>query len=211
MTDAAVVENRGWLKRLRAGLSKSTGALSTGVGAIFAKRKLDGDTIAELEELLIAADLGVATAAKLANAIGAVRFDGEVDAHAVRRHLAGDIARILEPVAKPLSVKRSHAPHIVLMVGVNGTGKTTTVGKLAHIYKDQGLSVMLAAADTFRAAAIEQLRQWGARVGVAVFADAEGTDPAQIHTGTPSAYPQVIARITAPANVIMETKTSGRP
>ncbi|MCZ6763375.1 MAG: signal recognition particle-docking protein FtsY [Alphaproteobacteria bacterium] len=203
MTDAGVVENRGWLKRLRAGLSKSTGALSTGVGAIFAKRKLDGDTIAELEELLIAADLGVATAAKLANAIGAVRFDGEADAHAVRRHLAGDIARILEPVAKPLSVKRSHAPHIILMVGVNGTGKTTTVGKLAHIYKDQGLSVMLAAADTFRAAAIEQLRQWGARVGVAVFADAEGTDPAAV------AY-RALAQAQADGVDLLLVDTAGR-
>ena len=171
---------KGWLARLRGGLSKSSGRLAGGVSAILSRRKLDTAALGEIEDLLIEADLGVATAAKLATQLGTTRFEGEPDDTQVRATLAGEIAAILEPSARPLEIRSSHSPHVALMVGVNGTGKTTTVGKLAHYYRTQGLTVMLAAADTFRAAAIEQLQQWGDRSGVEVFAGEAGTDPAAI-------------------------------
>jgi fused signal recognition particle receptor len=171
---------RGWVSRMRAGLSRSSGRLATGVGDIFSKKKLDQAALGELEELLIGADLGVATAAKLVSQLADNRFDRDVGPEMVRRALANDIATILDPVARPFQIDAARRPHIVLVVGVNGTGKTTTIGKLAQIYRRQGASVLLAAADTFRAAAIDQLEKWGERVGVDVFADAPGADPASV-------------------------------
>ena len=175
--------NRGWLSRLRGGLSKSSGRLTDGVGAIFTARRLDAASLEELEELLIGADLGVATSAKLTAKLGTARFDRDADPRDIRRALAGDIAEILGPVARPLVIDPANRPHVILMVGVNGTGKTTTVGKLADFYRAAGLKVMLAAADTFRAAAIDQLNRWGERAGVPVFAAAPGTDPAAVAYG----------------------------
>ena len=171
---------RGWLPRLKAGLGRSARALGDGLAAIFAGRPLDAATLEELEDLLVAADLGADAAARLAGDLARRRLDGDADAEAVRRALADDIAAILRPVARPLAVDPAHRPHVVLVVGVNGTGKTTTAGKLARQWRDDGRSVMLAACDTFRAAAVEQLQIWGARTGAAVVTGRPGADPAGI-------------------------------
>ncbi len=168
----------GWFGRLKAGLTRSSAKLGEGITGIFTKRKLDDAALEELEELLISADLGVATAAKLTAHLAETRFDKEVAPEEVRRALAEDIARILEPVAAPLVVEAARKPHVVLVVGVNGSGKTTTIAKLASLYKAQGLKVLLAAGDTFRAAAIDQLKVWGERSGCAVVASAPGADAA---------------------------------
>jgi fused signal recognition particle receptor len=170
--------NRGWLARLKAGLARSSGKLGDGISGIFTKRRLDAAALEELEELLISADLGVATAAKLAADLARERFDKDVSPEEVRGALAADVAAILEPVAQPLAVDPAHRPHVVLVVGVNGSGKTTTIGKIAKSESDQGLKVMLAAGDTFRAAAIDQLKIWGERTSCEVVAKAPGADAA---------------------------------
>jgi fused signal recognition particle receptor len=170
--------NRGWLARLKAGLARSSGKLGDGISGIFTKRRLDDAALEELEELLISADLGVATAAKLAAGLARERFDKDVSPEEVRGALAADVAGILEPVAQPLAVDPAHRPHVVLVVGVNGSGKTTTIGKIAKTESDQGYKVMLAAGDTFRAAAIDQLRIWGERTSCEVVARAPGADAA---------------------------------
>jgi fused signal recognition particle receptor len=168
----------GWLGRLRQGLTKSSSRITEGISGIFTKRRLDHATLEELEELLIAADLGPATAARLAEALGRNRIGKELAPEEVRALLAADIARILEPVARPLVPESGHKPHVVLMVGVNGTGKTTTIGKFAKQYRELGLQVMLAAGDTFRAAAVSQLQIWGERTGCPVVAKETGADAA---------------------------------
>jgi fused signal recognition particle receptor len=168
----------GWFSRLKAGLTRSSTKLGDGISGIFTKRKLDEAALEELEELLIAGDLGVATAAKLTANLAKTRFDKEVAPEEVRRALAEDMAAILEPVARPLALDPARKPQVVLVVGVNGSGKTTTIGKLAKGYGDQGLKVMLAAGDTFRAAAIEQLQIWGERTGAPVLAKSPGADAA---------------------------------
>ena len=168
----------GWLGRLKAGLARSSSKLSGGLTNILAKRRLDASALEALEELLIGADLGVATAAKLTADLGKTRFDKDIDPTEVRNSLADDIAAILKPVAKPLVLDPPLHPRVVLVVGVNGSGKTTTIGKLATLYRGQGHSVLLAAGDTFRAAAIEQLQAWGERSDCAVIAKAPGADAA---------------------------------
>ena len=168
----------GWLDRLRAGLGRSSAALTDGISALLTRRRLDAGTIEGLEELLIKADLGVATAQRLAGGLKEDRFNKEVTADEVRGALATQIAGILEPVARPLAPDPARKPHVVLVVGVNGSGKTTTIGKLAHAFRAEGRSVMLAAGDTFRAAATEQLQIWGTRTGCAVFARETGADAA---------------------------------
>ena len=167
-----------WLDRLKSGLSKSTTKLTDGIAGVFNKRKLDDEALEELEEVLITADLGPSTAAKLTASLAATRFDKEVSDEEVRGALADDIGKILEPVATPLDIEPSRKPHVVLVVGVNGSGKTTTIGKLAQHYRAQGLDVMLAAGDTFRAAAVEQLKIWGERAGCPVIAGKPGGDAA---------------------------------
>jgi len=167
-----------FLSRLREGLSRSSSRLGEGIGAIFTKRRLDDAAIAELEELLIGADLGAATAARLAADFAKTRFGKEVTPEEVREALAEDVAEILAPVAKPLALDPTHRPYVVLVVGVNGSGKTTTIGKLAKMFHDDGRKVMLAAGDTFRAAGVEQLKIWGNRVGVPVVARETGADAA---------------------------------
>ncbi len=169
---------QGWLARLKAGLSRSSSKLGDGISGIFTKRKLDDAALEELEELLISSDLGVTTAEKLSANLARERFDKDVDPEEVRRALAADIAEILEPVARPLEIGADQQPRVVLVVGVNGSGKTTTIGKLARTYRDAGLKVMLAAGDTFRAAAIEQLCVWGERTGCPVVAREPGADAA---------------------------------
>ena len=173
-------ESRSWLQRLRQGLGRSSSKLGDGIAGIFTKRKLDDAALEELEELLIAADLGVSTAAKLTANLAKEKFDKEVSPQEVREAFAEDIAEILTPVAQPLTPDPAHKPHVVLVVGVNGSGKTTTIGKLAKHFTDAGKSVLLAAGDTFRAAAIEQLKIWGDRLGCEVVAKDQGSDPASL-------------------------------
>ncbi len=168
----------GWLSRLRAGLSKSTDRLVGGIAAVFARGRLDAEALSSLEDVLITADIGPATAARLAGSLGARRFERDVTAEDIRAALAEDIAEILEPVAQPLTIDPAHRPHVVLVIGVNGTGKTTTIGKLAHALRQDGKKVVLAAGDTFRAAAVEQLKIWGERTGSPVIAGTHGADAA---------------------------------
>jgi len=168
----------GWFGRIKAGLSRSSSRLAQGIGDLFTKRKLDGEALEELEELLIAADLGVATARKVTERLAKSRFDQEISPDEIKEALAEEIAAILEPVATPLALDPARKPHVVLMVGVNGSGKTTTIGKLAKYYKGLGLKVTMAAGDTFRAAAVEQLKVWGERTNSPVVARAQGADAA---------------------------------
>jgi fused signal recognition particle receptor len=171
-------ESQGWLARLRSGLSKSADRVGGAITDVFTKRKLDQAALDELEDILIRGDMGVATAARLTAALAKGRFDKEVTDGEVREALADEIAVLLEPAAKPLAVDGGPKPFVILVCGVNGSGKTTTIGKLAAQFKAQGKSVLLAAGDTFRAAAIEQLQVWGERTGCPVVARAQGADPA---------------------------------
>ncbi|HEX7388943.1 MAG TPA: signal recognition particle-docking protein FtsY [Acidiphilium sp.] len=168
----------GFLSRLKSGLSRSTQKLTTGISGTFTKRKLDDEALEELEDLLIAADLGPAVASRVIKAFRRTRFGKDVTDPEIRTALAEEIAEILTPVAHPLAIDRNRKPFVVLMVGVNGTGKTTTIGKLAQSYVEVGLKPVLVAGDTFRAAAVEQLQIWGERTGAPVIAGAPEADPA---------------------------------
>ena len=169
---------RGLLARLKAGLRRTSNSLTSGIGAIFTGRRLDEAALEELEELLIAGDLGAATAAELTAALAQQRFGAEVTAIEVRRALADQIADLLAPVEGALAIDDDAKPHVILVAGVNGTGKTTTIGKLAQRLSREGKRVMLVAGDTFRAAAVEQLTIWGERAGAPVVARPDGGDPA---------------------------------
>ncbi len=169
-----------WLERLRGGLSRSANALTQNIGAIFTKRKLDAATLEEFEDTLIQSDLGVAASAAIAEAIGKGRYGKELEESEVRAILAAEIERLLSPVARPFEIDEARKPHVVLIVGVNGTGKTTTIGKLAARFAGEGKRVVLAAGDTFRAAAIEQLKIWGERTGARVIAREPGSDAASL-------------------------------
>ncbi len=173
-------EKKGWFKRLSDGLTKTSSRLTTGITGLFTKRKLDDEMLEELEDLLIGADLGVETSSRITAALRKGRFDKEIAPEEVRDVLAQEVERVLAPVAKPLRIDGEHKPHVVLVVGVNGTGKTTTIGKLSARLKSEGKSVMLAAGDTFRAAAIDQLKIWGERTGAPVIASAVGSDAASL-------------------------------
>ena len=173
-------QKKGWLVRLRAGLSRTSSRLSDGISGIFTGRKLDDAALEDLEDLLITSDLGVETAAKLSAELARTRLGKEVSADEIRTALAAQVTTILEPIATPLVVDPAHRPHIILVTGVNGSGKTTTIGKLAKQLKEDGKSVMLAAGDTFRAAAIEQLKIWGERSGCPVVSTSQGADAASL-------------------------------
>ena len=166
----------GWFQRLRHGLGKTSAKLSDGITGLFTKRKLDVDTLDDLEDLLIQSDIGTATAQRITAAIAKGRFEKGISADEVRSILSAEVERVLAPIAKPLVVNPSLRPHVIMMVGVNGTGKTTTIGKLARQYKREGKSVVLAAGDTFRAAAIDQLKVWGERANCPVIARPVGSD-----------------------------------
>ncbi|MBV8841058.1 MAG: signal recognition particle-docking protein FtsY [Alphaproteobacteria bacterium] len=167
-----------WWRRLSGGLKRTSASIGTAISDLVSKRKLDGATLEELEELLIRADLGVDTAARIAAAIGEGRYDKQVTDAEVKTILAAEVEKVLTPVAKPLAIDASAKPFVILVVGVNGSGKTTTIGKLAARFRHEGRSVMLAAGDTFRAAAIEQLKIWGSRTGAEVVAREQGADAA---------------------------------
>ncbi|MEF0943303.1 signal recognition particle-docking protein FtsY [Rhizobium sp. BR 362] len=168
-----------WFQRLRAGLARTSSQLTGQITALFTKRKLDDQTLQDLEDLLIQADLGVETAMRVTDTLASERYGKDVTGEDVSRIMAQEIAKVLKPVAKPLQLDLSHKPHVILIVGVNGTGKTTTIGKLAAKLSGAGLKVMVAAGDTFRAAAIEQLKIWADRtksefIGTKLGADAAG-------------------------------------
>ncbi len=167
-----------WFQKLKSGLSRSSGALTESIGALFTKRKLDAEALEELEDMLIRADLGANTATAITDALRAGRFDKEISDSEIKDVLAAEIARVLGPVARPLAIDPALKPHVVLVVGVNGTGKTTTIGKLTAKLRAEGKTVVLAAGDTFRAAAIEQLKIWGERTGAKVISGAQGADAA---------------------------------
>ncbi len=196
-------EKLSWWGRLKAGLSRSSTALGQGIVDLLTKRKLDSATLEELEDILIQADLGVATAARIAGVVGKARYEKGLDADTVRGILASEVERVLEPVARPLEIDTSHKPFVILVVGVNGSGKTTTIGKLASKLRSEGKSVTLAAGDTFRAAAIEQLKIWGERVGADVIARAQGADAAGL------AFDAITAARTAGTDVLL-MDTAGR-
>ncbi|KQV35676.1 MULTISPECIES: signal recognition particle-docking protein FtsY [unclassified Rhizobium] len=167
-----------WFQRLRQGLARTSSQLTGQIAALFTKRKLDEDTLQELEDLLIQADLGVETALRVTDTLASERYGKDVTGEDVSRIMAAEITKVLSPVAKPLQLDLSHKPHVILVVGVNGTGKTTTIGKLAAKLSGAGLKVMLAAGDTFRAAAIEQLKIWAERTKSDIVSSKLGADAA---------------------------------
>jgi fused signal recognition particle receptor len=175
---AAPKEKLSWYQRLRRGLARTSSQLTGQIASLFTKRKLDEATLQDLEDLLIQADLGVETAMRITDTLASERYGKDVSGEDVSRIMAGEITKVLSPVAKPLELDLSHKPHVILVVGVNGTGKTTTIGKLAAKLSGAGLKVMLAAGDTFRAAAIEQLKIWAERTNSDIVSSKLGADAA---------------------------------
>ncbi len=170
----------GWLARLRKGLSKSSSVLGGGITGIFSKRKLDADTLQDLEDILIQADLGVDMAERVIERIRKGRYEKGIGPDEVKAILAEEVTKVLESVEKPFDIPEGTRPFVVLVVGVNGSGKTTTIGKLAAIARREGRSVMLVAGDTFRAAAVEQLGVWAERAGARFMSRDTGADPAAL-------------------------------
>lgn len=174
-----VEENKGgWFGRLKAGLQRSSEKISTGITDLFTKRKLDAEALQDLKDILIQGDLGVSTATRLTSLLAKTRFDQEISSEEIKIALAEEVTTILAPVAQPLVIDGTHKPHIILVCGTNGSGKTTTIGKMARQFKNQGKSVTLAAGDTFRAAAVEQLQIWGERSDCPVISRDNGADAA---------------------------------
>ncbi len=168
----------GWLSRLTQGLSRSSSTIGRGIVDVFAKRKLDAASLDDLEDILLQADLGIGPATRIRDAIGKGRYEKGIDPEEVKRLLAEEVERTLALVARPLDIDTAKKPFVILVVGVNGSGKTTTIGKLAAKFADEGARVMLAAGDTFRAAAIEQLRIWAGRAKAEIVAREQGGDAA---------------------------------
>ena len=166
----------GWFARLASGLKRSSDQLAGSITSVFTKRKLDAATLDELEDVLIQADLGIETAMAITETLRRDRFDRDVSGEDVRAVLAAEVEKVLGPVARPLEIDPRQKPFIILMIGVNGSGKSTTIGKLAQKFASEGKSVMLAAGDTFRAAAIEQLQVWGQRTNAPVISRPAGAD-----------------------------------
>ncbi|HKT14963.1 MAG TPA: signal recognition particle-docking protein FtsY [Allosphingosinicella sp.] len=169
-----------WVERLRGGFKKTSDRLGDNLAGLFTRSALDAQTLDEIEEALIASDLGPSTAAKVRTRLAAERFERGLSEAAVLDIVADELAKILGPVAAPLEIDAFPRPQVILVVGVNGSGKTTTIAKLAHLFLEQDYGVLLAAGDTFRAAAIEQLKVWAERIGVPVIAGPEGGDPSAV-------------------------------
>jgi len=167
-----------WWRRLSSGLKRTSSSLGSAVADLVTKRKLDRAMLDDIEDVLLRADLGTQVAARIADAVGAGRYDKAISADEVKGVVASEVEKVLAPVAKPLQIDASLTPFVILVVGVNGSGKTTTIGKLAAKFVAEGRKVMLAAGDTFRAAAIEQLKIWGERTRSPVIAGAQGSDSA---------------------------------
>ena len=169
-----------WTDRLFGGFRKTSERLTENLSGIVTKAKLDDAQLDAIEDALILSDLGPSAAARIRDKLAAERFDRGLDDAAIKQAVADEIAEILCPVAKPLEIVAFPRPQVILVIGVNGSGKTTTIAKLAHLFQEQDYGVMLAAGDTFRAAAIGQLRVWAERIDVPIIAGAEGGDPASI-------------------------------
>lgn len=199
----APTEKLSWFQRLKAGLFRTSSQLTGQISALFLKRKLDDETLEELEDLLIQADLGVETALRVTDTLASERYGKDVTGEDVTKIMATEIVKVLKPVAKPLALDLSHKPHVILVVGVNGTGKTTTIGKLAAKLSGSGLKVMLAAGDTFRAAAIEQLKIWADRTGSTFIGTKLGADAAGL------AY-EAFERAKAEKSDVLIIDTAGR-
>ena len=178
MTNSPTPE--GWTDRLFGGLRKTSEKLTENLSGITSANRLDDNQLDELEDALILSDLGPRAAARIRDKLAETRFERGADERAIREAMAHEIAEILRPVAKPLEVTAFPRPQVILVIGVNGSGKTTTIAKLAHLFAEQDYSVMLAAGDTFRAAAIGQLGVWADRLGVPIIKGPEGGDPASI-------------------------------
>jgi fused signal recognition particle receptor len=196
------IPKQSWWQRLSGGLRRTSSSIGGAIADLVSKRKLDAGTIEELEELLIRADLGVDVASRIAAAVGEGRYDKTVSADEVKAILAAEVEKVLAPVAQPLTIA-AKKPFVILVVGVNGSGKTTTIGKLAARFRAEGRRVMLAAGDTFRAAAIEQLKIWGQRTGAKVIAGAQGSDAASL------AFEALTAARSEAADVLI-VDTAGR-
>jgi fused signal recognition particle receptor len=169
-----------WWRRLSDGLKRTSSSLSSAVADLVTKRKLDRAMLDDIEDVLLRADLGTEVAARIATAVGVGRYDKAITADDVKSVVATEVEKVLAPVARPLEIDQTHKPFVILVVGVNGSGKTTTIGKLAARLNAEGRKVMLAAGDTFRAAAIEQLKIWGERTKSPVISGAQGSDSASL-------------------------------
>src|ERR1700729_444811 len=178
MTEEAPKQS--WWRRLSSGLKRTSSSLGTACSDLVTKRKLDRAMLEDIEDVLLRADLGTEVAARIAAAVGQGRYDKAITADDVKAVVAAEVEKVLSPVAKPLLIDQTQKPFVILVVGVNGSGKTTTIGKLAAKLRAEGRKVMLAAGDTFRAAAIEQLKIWGERTSSPVIAGAQGSDSASL-------------------------------
>jgi fused signal recognition particle receptor len=196
-------ERHRWFGRLRAGMARSSTRLTQGINTIFNRRRLDEEALLELEELLISSDMGIGVAGEVAETLRKTRFNQEVSPEEVRTALADQVIRLVEPVMKPLRLDVTKKPFVILVIGVNGSGKTTTIAKLAKQYREDGHKVVLAAGDTFRAAAVEQLQIWGERTGCPVVVRPEGSDAAGL------AYDAMIEARAADSDILL-IDTAGR-
>jgi fused signal recognition particle receptor len=181
MTDAtSETPKLSWWRRLSGGLKRTSSSLGSAVADLVTKRKLDRAMLEDIEDVLVRADLGTEVAARIAEAVGRGRYDKAITADEVKDVVATEVEKVLSPVARPLEIDAARSPFVILVVGVNGSGKTTTIGKLAAKLASEGRKVMLAAGDTFRAAAIEQLKVWGERTRSPVIAGSQGSDAASL-------------------------------
>jgi fused signal recognition particle receptor len=180
MNDTPEKPKLSWWRRLSSGLKRTSNSLGTAVADLVTKRKLDSAMLEDIEDVLLRADLGTEVAARIAKAVGVGRYDKSISADDVKAVVASEVEKVLAGVAKPLVIDEVQKPFVILVVGVNGSGKTTTIGKLAAKLSAEGRKVMLAAGDTFRAAAIEQLKIWGERTQSPVIAGTQGSDSASL-------------------------------
>ncbi len=195
-------ERKSWFQRLASGLRRTSDQLGGGIAGVFTKKKLDRETLQELEDILISADLGIETATNITEALAADRYDKEISTEEVSAAMAAEVEKVLTPVAMPLEIT-GHRPFVILMVGVNGSGKTTTIGKLTQKLRAEGKSVLLAAGDTFRAAAVEQLQVWGQRTGVECITKPTGADASGL------AY-EAVEKAKADGTDVLIIDTAGR-
>jgi fused signal recognition particle receptor len=199
----ATPPKQSWFQRLAGGLKRSSDQLTGGIASIFTQKKLDAAMLEELEDVLIQADFGIEVAGRVTDALRRERFDRTISPDEVREILAGEVEKTLAPVALPLVIDPAAKPFVILMVGVNGSGKTTTIGKLSSLLRVDGKSVMLAAGDTFRAAAIEQLQVWGQRTGAPVVTKPTGSDASGL------AF-EAVTRAKAEGTDVLIIDTAGR-
>ena len=169
-----------WYERMRSGFQRTSDRLGDNLTGLFSRAALDEQTLDDIEEALVASDLGPSTATKIRQRLAGETFELGMTEATLREVVAQEIEKILQPVAEPLEIDAFPRPQVILVVGVNGSGKTTTIAKLAHLFQEQDYSVLLAAGDTFRAAAIDQLRIWAERAGVPLIAGPEGSDSSAI-------------------------------